>query len=32
VFFQIILSMVRFIAGNKTARLAVFFYSILLHG
>lgn len=32
VFEKIILSLVRFIAGNKTARLAVFFYSILLHG
>lgn len=32
VFEKIILSMVRFIASNKTARLAVFFYSILLHG
>ena len=27
-----ILSLVRFIVSNKTARLVVFFYSVLLHG
>ncbi|XP_023340323.1 protein CASP [Eurytemora carolleeae] len=32
VFEKIILSLVRFIAGNKTARLAVFFYAVVLHG
>jgi len=32
VFEKIILSLVRFIAGNKNARLAVFFYAVLLHG
>ena len=29
---QVILSLVRFIMSNKTARLVVFFYSVLLHG
>lgn len=29
---KIILSLARFIAGNKNARLAVFFYAVLLHG
>ena len=29
---KVILSLVRFIASNKTARLVVTFYSILLHG
>ena len=29
---QVILSLVRFIVSNKTARLVVFFYSVLLHG
>ena len=29
---KVILSLVRFIASNKTARLFVTFYSILLHG
>jgi len=28
----VILSLVRFIVSNKTARLAVFFYAVLLHG
>lgn len=32
VFEKVILSLVRFIANNKTARLVVFFYSVLLHG
>jgi len=32
VFEKVILSLVRFIVSNKTARLAVFFYSVLLHG
>lgn len=31
-FVKVILSLVRFIASNKTARLMVTFYSILLHG
>jgi len=32
VFEKVILSLVRFIVSNKTARLVVFFYSVLLHG
>jgi len=32
VFEKVILSLVKFMASNKTARLAVFFYSVLLHG
>jgi len=32
VFEKVILSLVRFIVSNKTARLAVFFYAVLLHG
>jgi len=32
VFEKIILSLVRFITSNKTARLAVFFYAVLMHG
>jgi len=31
-FEKIILSLVRFIASNKNARLAVFFYAVLMHG